>query len=496
MRIPLYELNRVCELCDAVSSGNASLPVGVIAEITSVINRYTSKITDVTNKITSLDISSISSKAQEKATSAQALSSSMQAGDSSELLKKAAQASSEIDTNKKEKKKSAKEKMSDLKAQQAEEAKKKTKEFLNKQLENLKKSMNDEVDYLKEKGDSMEQAWDNFVGDLKDRYGDDGEGRKNIDNICDKINDDFDQLIQTGQKISIETPMMVAKIPTPGAIGPCVTNPAYSVQTMITDLQTILSLVLVMVNLSKSIITSFKSLNVSKMPEVIKRMMELDLASMIPSLDALDSLTSKLQQMLDAVSSIQQYVDESQSSMKQSAEGLRSPVYADGHDNDSDYIIAYKSIVLNDDLSMRGYNFYYCTTTDIGRENANNVRKNHKTVRINNWLAQHGYKSAKDVTAADWASYMSITNGASAGTYNDGDFWFFRATNDVNDHTIPTIDVEMTTATIENDNPNTENISINGSILTLASGRRIFVDGKYKSGDVIKLSDGTVVTIK
>lgn len=453
----LYKITPVIDIADTISSGAITPPTGVVAELASTTTKYTGKIQEVQDKLITIG-GNLSSDATNRAQST------------------AAETSKNVKT--KEKKQTAKEKRKAKKEKQQSENSDKVKEFLKKQLNTLKTELNKELNEIEAKGKSIKNNFEKFISDIKNSYKT-GAGKQQIDGYCDDINNNFDQMMSTMEKISTQIPMMISKVPNPGAIGACATNPGYSVQTMITDLQTILSLFLVILSCVKKIKKGVENLKIDKIQSAIDVLTKFDLQSLIPSLNGLKSLTDSMKDMEDKVNEQKKSIEDAQKQMKKSAESLRQPIYKSGHDGDDNYIIAYKSVVLNDDLSLKGYNFYYATKTTEG-----------KKYIVSYWLNKNNIKSTDDIPSSKMGEYYSLIYG---GKIRNLQFWYFLPSSDINDNTIPSFENEISTATIENNKPN---IDLSGTILTLESGKKIYLDGQYSKGDVIKLSDGTLVTIK
>jgi len=450
----LYKLNAGIDVVDAIATKRVSLPTDIAGELNATSQKYNSKISDAQNKLNKTTQTEATKQAQTIQTS-------------------------------NNKKKTAKEKRKESKSKKESETGKKLKNFFQAQINNLKTELQKELKEIEEKGKAIKDTFDKFISDTKESYKS-GHGKEKVDEACDKINKNYDQIVETSKKISIEIPMMIAKVPTPGAIGPCVTNPGYSVQTMVTDLQTILSLFLIIIGCSKEIKTYIQKLKIDKIQQTISELSKFKLTSLLPDKNIIDRLSNSVKDMDDKISEQEKNINEAQKQMKSSAEGLKQPIYLDNeHNGNSDYIIAYKSVVLYDDLSLKGYNFYYSTT---------NAGKNYqRNVRINNWLQKNGFKSTSEIPGSKMGEYMGLVHGSLKKVKNL-DFWYFLPSNNINDSTVPSVSEELTTATIENDRPKNETLS--GIIITLDNGRKIYLDGNYTSGDTIKLSDGTIVTIK
>ena len=113
-------------------------------------------------------------------------------------------------------------------------------------------------------------------------------------------------------------------------------------------------------------------------------------------------------------------------------------------------------------------------------------------VRFKDFLQKNGFKSTSEISGNKMGEYMGILHSSKA--VKNLDFWYFLPSNDINDETIPDIEHEVKTATIINTTP--KNQGLVGTIIELPDSRKILLDGTYTSGDTIKLTDGTVVTIK
>lgn len=154
---------------------------------------------------------------------------------------------------------SAKERRAEMKSRR-QEAMRKSREANAKRLKEVAQRHFDEMKkrFVTQYEDGV-KAYKDTVANLVSLYTN-GSAKDALDDIMDEIDYNFDSVVNLTKSLVQHVVMMIAKIPQPGAIGMCVTNPGYAICTMVTDLKTIFSIILQILAKIKIIIKLFKKL--------------------------------------------------------------------------------------------------------------------------------------------------------------------------------------------------------------------------------------------
>ena len=307
-------------------------------------------------------------------------------------------------------------------------------------IETAKKHAEDMKNRIMSRYNNCVQAYNDTIDTLKYLYMEGGM-KESIDSVCDDIDADFVDVQDLASNLVVHTSAMFTKVPTPGAIGTCVVNPVYGVQTLITDLKTIFSIIMQMIGKIKHMIKLIKYL--------------------YPFGDLISTLTDLIN-LIKSLKDTMQTINDGTDDIMNSIANMVTPCYeckfnqlTNKYEEDSlsGKIIGYKK-----PASVKA------TTTKV------------KT----NWID------------GDDSDGIALTTGVEVNSYNiyrDKDCQDF-VTESTTGLFIESKDKNPNEATVE--------ISEDGkhSILHLADGRKVTIDKIVKTGDIVKLNDGTIVTVK
>lgn len=282
---------------------------------------------------------------------------------------------------------------------------------------------------LKQYEDILKEVTDMFTGK--------GYGRKNIDNRCDDIDMDFDQVIKLTKNLVKHINNMIIKIPMPGAIGMCVTNPGYSIPTALTDLKTIISIIMQIIQLIKGIIKKIKDL--------------------FPWFEWKKHLTALAQASKDVMAQAKK-VNEGMSDGKKKAESQSTPVYSAKYDKKSKQW--YEDNLEGDIVGYKKPNKITTTVTTIEDP-----------------VTGDTFDIIDNMEIEAWDMYADKECESLIGVSTDGLI--------LPDGTISSLETASVSRTADG----------KASVLRLANGRVITIDRIVESGDVVQLNDGTKISI-
>lgn len=370
----------------------------------------------------------------------------------------------------------AKEIASEQRSETLEKSKAAFKETYEKQIQELR-------DSFKKIGDEYVELFRNLQKEFSS-----GEAKKNVQAMVDQFDNAVNQVTSTVQDLIVQISMMVAKIPTPGAIGACVTNPGYSIETMMTDLKAVLAQVQKIIALVMSIVEIIKNLKLDKLPKNLisikdkyKDYLDIVFPEPIPTIIGLaEKLNDKEKEMEEKLKDTQEQLSEAKAKMVEELESQLTPIYVttkedtprvlkdnEDHTEIDSKLVAYKSPVMS-----RPANYRY------DEKDKNGGGFNHEN-------GTYGYD--EDIKLVGWNIYRKN---------NRNTFWYFYPIGDKNiSEQIKDVPNDLsaskyTAATIINEHP----FNANGKIINV-DGRHYLVDSSIKSGDIVKLPNGTIVKI-
>lgn len=318
-------------------------------------------------------------------------------------------------------------------------------------LDNLKKELQDIIESQKEQyKKEIEKLKDNFLKKP-------APGAETINKLCDDIENDINQIIDGIKALIIIISMLIAKIPTPGAIGACVTSPPYAIEQCMTDLKQAMEVLMKLIAFIMDIIAKLKLLKVDKAGEIVEKIKGTDAEQYLPPpiVALIEWLRGLCKKYEDQVNDMQQQVEDAQRKAKKGLEENLAPVYEETDDEESQKIIAYKNPLLNDDLSLMGWRYYKATRGRKGR----NLQQG--SVGNNTVYGNRVYYWWYDVMNDD------ITLNTDPKTVEDGE--------------------NMASASVVNSN--IKNADIDATVIEY-NGKHYLIDSSAKSGDVIKLPNG------
>lgn len=370
----------------------------------------------------------------------------------------------------------SKEIAAEQRAETLEKAKVAFKETYEKQIQELKGS-------FKKIGDEYVELFRNLQKEFSS-----GEAKKNVQAMVDQFDNSVNQVTSTVQDLVVQISMMVAKIPTPGAIGACVPNPGYSIETMMTDLKVVLSQVQKIIALIMSIVEIIKNLKLDKLPNNIisikdkyKDCLDIVFPEPIPTIIGLaEKLNDKKNEMEEKLKDTQEQLSEAKAKMVEDLESQLTPIYVttkedtprvlkdnEDHTEIDSELVAYKSPVMSKPANYR-----------YDEKDKNGGGFNHTN-------GTYGYD--EDIKIVGWNIYRKN---------NKKTFWYFYPIGDNNiSDQIKDVPNDLSAskymaATIINEHP----FNANGKIINV-DGRHYLVDSSIKSGDIVKLPNGTIVKI-
>lgn len=156
------------------------------------------------------------------------------------------------------------------------------KDFLRIELDYLKKECNDLRKNIKTEWDTMMSQYTTAVNQIEKFFSKDGcGGNDEIDKICDRINEDAEQIVDLCGSITVEITSAVAMVPTPYSIGTCVDMPVHKILAYFKDLKIIITFVMNLIRLGIDIISQISILakiianGIKSAAEIMKQLKKL-----------------------------------------------------------------------------------------------------------------------------------------------------------------------------------------------------------------------------
>lgn len=420
--------------------------------------------------------------------------------------------------------------------------------FLTLELEYLKKEFRYAKESIKNEWDAMMYQYKTSINEIKRFFSEDGCGGNDmIDDCCDRINRDAEEIIELCQNISVELTNTVSMIPTPYSIGTCVDMPVHKILAFFKDVKIILTFLKNLIRLSIDIVVQISKLtkiiangmkSISEIMKELKRIIGIDeILKMIDSIIALFR-----QKMIDGkillentlspiyyneTDDYEMRVEALEALLEDDVDGgnveefrYTDDIYAKkkhmkvfgGNVKDDDEIedileeleskgereiVAYRSPILNesgDDFA--GWIFYHAYAYDNMKKSWSSSKK-----RRRNKLIKKASKKNKMRQGRLAGGVYQLKKNKRFGYYSERDYiknsvtgyeayyWYTKWTNDPTD-----CEVDMTNKGEDIVVP--IQTTSNGSLVELSDGRRVFVDGKIvQSGDFVNV-DGVKYRVK
>ena len=426
-----------------------------------------------------------------------------------------------------------------IKAKQIE----KYKGFLNIELEYLKNECRNIKVSIKNDWDLMMTQYKMAISEIKRFFTTEGcGGCETIDRCCDRINDDATQIVELCKSIATELTSVVAKVPTPYAVGACVDMPVHKILTFFNDIKIIITFIKNLIRLGVDIISQLTIIaklicnGLQSLADIMKLLK--DLIGIDTIMDMIDFLIALFRpKMVDAKILIENalspiYYNETQeyedkvNALEEILDGdLTKSVnverfkYSDdpnarkkhtkvfgGKTKDEDEledwleeleakgereIVAYRSPILNaegDDFA--GWIFYHANAYDDMKKNWSKGKKRRRNKVIKKASKKNKMRGGKLV-----GGVTQLKRNESFGYYNasgkyvknsvsgfDAYYWYTKWTSD------PT-DCDPDFENKGEDVVTPVQTTANGSLVELSDGRRVFVEGKVvKSGDFVNVN--------
>lgn len=233
-----------------------------------------------------------------------------------------------------------------------------------KQIENYKHFLSVELNCLKKEclymKDSIKNEWDLMMSQYKEAINEitrffsaDGfGGNETVDRCCDRINDDYNQILELCKAIPTEMANASAMAGVPYAVGMCCSFPVHHVLAFIKDLQIILTFVKELIRLGIDIITQLT---------IIAKLIFNGFQNLADLLKKLKKLIG-VDKVLDMIDNVVGQVKPKMAEGKILSENSLTPIY---YNETDDYDRRIKDIEkLFEDDSGGGYVEYFRYTDD------------------------------------------------------------------------------------------------------------------------------------
>ena len=422
-----------------------------------------------------------------------------------------------------------------------------------KQLEKYKGFLKIEIDYLKREclnlKNNIKYEWDSMMAQYKEScmqiskfftvegYG----GNATIDKCCDRINEDAEQIVELCKSITVEITNAVAMVPTPYAIGTCVDMPAHKILAFFKDLKIIITFLKNLIRLGIDIISQLTILikliangltSLKELMDTLKKLIGVDvILNMIDFLLALfgpklidakilleNSLSpvyyNETEDYESRVEEMEDFLTDDDDGGKVKTFRYTDDIYSKKYKDEfiggvakddktiSEWleeleekgereIVAYRSPILNaegDDFA--GWIFYHPHAYDDMNKGWSDIKK-----RIRDKLIKKASRKNKIVGSKLRGGVAQLKGNKCFGYYNsngdyvgnsvtgfDAYYWYTKWTNDPTD-CVPDLENKGRDVVVP------IQTTANGSLVELADGRRVFVEGKIvKSGDFVNVN--------
>lgn len=155
------------------------------------------------------------------------------------------------------------------------------KDIIGSELDNFKKEAEYRCNSLKSDWKDMMNQYKESIKEIKRFFTSGGSCDMYIDDCCDKINQDFDDIKEICTSLITQLVSSGIKIAMPADIGPCVPNPGFKIPDFLLDIKTILKFIKDLLTLIIDIINNINKLarlmlnGLNNLTEIIKQLMEL-----------------------------------------------------------------------------------------------------------------------------------------------------------------------------------------------------------------------------
>lgn len=429
-----------------------------------------------------------------------------------------------------------------IKARQIE----KYKSFWRTEMDYLKKECINIKVTIKNDWDSMMKQYKDAIDEINKFFNNEGcGGCESIDRCCDRINKDAEEIVELCTSITGELTNAVAMVPTPYAIGTCVDMPVHKILAFFKDIKIILTFLKNLIRLGIDIVSQFTILakivanGIQSLAEIMKMLMDLigvdKILNMIDFLVALfrpkmvdakillenslspiyydeteeyeakvESLEALLEDDKDGgYVEVFRYTDDKNARKKYKKDDYKYGGTAKDDDVIEDWleelekkggreIVAYRSPIINDaGDDFAGWIFYHAYAYDNMKKGWSSAKKRRRNKLIKKASKKNKMRGGKLIGGvAQLKKYNKFGYTDQDGYYHKNSingfkayYWYTKWTND------PT-DCEADFTNLEGkDIVSPIQTTQNGSLVELADGRRVFVEGEIvQSGDYVNVN--------
>lgn len=215
------------------------------------------------------------------------------------------------------------------------------KDIINDELDNLKKETEYRCNSLKSDWNSMMAQYKKAIKEIKSFFTSGGSCDMFIDDCCDKINKDCDDIKALCKNLMSQLICSGIKVGMPADIGTVFPNPAYKIADFWMDIKTIIKFIKDLITLVIDIINNINKLarlmlnGIKNLSDIIKQLMEL----------------LGLKWLMDLIQSIIDLFGDNISNVKVRLENTLSPVYFSDTDEYNNTIEALDEILENQKMT-------------------------------------------------------------------------------------------------------------------------------------------------
>ena len=157
----------------------------------------------------------------------------------------------------------------------------KFKDILSDQLNTFKKNVETRCNGIKEDWDTMMKQYEKSVKNIKTFFSEGGSCSEFIDDCCDAINKDFDDIKELCKNLTTQLIGCTLKVSMPSDVGPVVPNPGYKIADFWMDIKTIFKFIKDLITLVMDIIANINKIarvminGINNLGEIIKQLMDM-----------------------------------------------------------------------------------------------------------------------------------------------------------------------------------------------------------------------------
>lgn len=405
-----------------------------------------------------------------------------------------------------------------LKAKRAKIAQK-TKEMIKLELERFKYDIKMFSQNIKDDWMTMEAQYASAVEEIKFFFTGDpntADGSKYIDQCCDAIELDCDNIKETLKNLTTTITVDVSQIPAPTSVGQCFDNPLYKILRWFECMKLIFNEIKKVINFGIDIIRQVNKIakiilnGINSLKEIKEKLIELLNIKWL--LDFIDSIIELFRgkclegkELLENTVSPVYFNETDEYELMMEAMEKKAAEYDDDNDIEKEMdaleelgesIFAYKSPIMNEDgTDFKGWIFYHSDIDNMYRNDQKLKRKFSKLIMKRASKTGHRKKGGvfllKNRNVFKLHTPMTI-DGKREYTPKayDAFYWYTKWTTDPNDDSVNkrlTIDADGNISTDDNgDVVSPVMTTENGTLVELDDGRRVFVnDFGIRSGDYV-----------